>query len=179
MQALKQMMCLLLSAAAFGWAIPTASWAGPVPLSDTVTVIDPLQGPLDFTLPEDGTAEYLPTFYGPLSAPAQVIQFNEPGTHIASDYLWIDMNGFLNFESDQPEDVLPIAPVGPGVATIDETGQPQEVGHFFFTFQNTPLPLQIFVTSDLDMSVPEPSTFVTLGLGIISLQTCRRRKRFV
>jgi len=157
----------VVGSAALCWGIAGASLAQPI--SDTVSVVG---GPT-ITLPEDGTPQFAPAFFGPINAPPQVIQFTEPGTHVASDYLWIDANGFLNFESDQPEGVLPIFPLGPGIKTLDETGQPQEVSQFLFLNQGGVVPL-IFVTSDIG-EVPEPSTLMLLGAGIVGMLLGVRR----
>jgi hypothetical protein len=139
-------------------------------LSDSVTVAG---NPNPYFLPEDGTAQFLPAFFGPINAPDQYIQFNEPGTQMASDYLWIQA-GYLYFESDAPQNVFPVQPSGPLVKVLDETGLPQEVSGYFQAATGVVLP-PIQIVSDV--TVPEPTTLVMGGLGgLAALLVSLRRK---
>jgi PEP-CTERM motif-containing protein len=152
--------------------IATTSFAQVGTESDHVTVIDPQRGPLDFTVPEnDPNNQFLPAFYGPINAPNQWIQFIEPVTRLVSDRLSVRQN-FLYFESDPLGQLFPDLPPQPNIV-IAEIGGPQRVDQFLGGINIPP----IFVTSDLN--VPEPSSFVLLGIGIAALcgRAVWRRRR--
>jgi PEP-CTERM motif-containing protein len=159
--------------------IATTSFAQNGTQSDLVAVIDPGGVTFFFPVPEnDPNNQLLAAFYGPINAPNQWIQFNQegPGPIVVSDRLSV-RNQHLYFESDPLGPLFPDLPPNPN-AVLTETGGLQRVDQFLQPNAGFQIP-PIFVQSDLNIPIPEPSSFVLLGIGVAALcgRAVWRRRR--
>jgi hypothetical protein len=131
----------------------------------------------DVFLPENGPpgSEYLPAFApAPVNLPNQAVLLYDgvPGQSELSDALWVQ-SGYFYFESDyneQPLTYYPASGVTAVVASIQETGELQDVG----VLLSPALPSgTLLVMSD----VPEPSTLALIGMGGTALAALIRRRK--
>ena len=102
-----------------------------------------------------------------------ILQFNEPGTSISSDIVFI---------ASQPEipsfsvilDSDPVGFAGSPTVTLDETGDWQDVSGVFDLSAGS-----IFVVSDLDTPLPAALPLFATGLGALGLLGWRRKRKVV
>lgn len=104
------------------------------------------------------------------TAAGYVELLDSPGGKIG-DYIWVDSQGILWFESDNGTGTFgALPPAGlPLLGTLVENGQLQEVDQFFPGGVTRPL----FVQSELD--TPEPSTLLLFGPAALFLFGRARR----
>ncbi len=112
-------------------------------------------------------------FYGVLT-PAGYVELTEPdGT--PSDYLWVDYQGYLTFESTPL--TIPPPPGLPLLGKLVEDGTLQEIDQFFPGGRSRPLFMQSGTDDGLrsQSSTPEPSTILLLGSAAgVAYQRARR-----
>jgi hypothetical protein len=112
-------------------------------------------------------------FYGALT-PAGYVELTEPdGT--PSDYLWVDYQGYLTFEST-PLTISP-PPGLPLFGKLVEDGTLQEIDQFFPGGRSRPLFIQSGTDDGLSSqsSTPEPSTILLFGSAAeVAYQRTRR-----
>ncbi len=91
-----------------------------------------------------------------------------------SDYIWVDFNGFLWFESDNENGQFAVLPPAglPKLGQLVETGSLQQVNQFFPGAALRPLFVQ---SSPIESTVPEPSTLL-LVLPAAGLLAGRARR---
>lgn len=108
-------------------------------------------------------------FWGPTAA--GVVELLESPGGPVSDYIWVDFQGNLWFESDDNGGFGALPPAGlPLLGTLVESGQLQEVDQFFPGGSTRPL----FIES-VEQQVPEPSTLLLLGPAALFLFNRARR----
>jgi hypothetical protein len=137
---------------------------------------------LDVFLPE--TSEILPAFAGPFpgAIPGEGVLLLEPGTGsntVISDAIFIDQNLMLNFVSDgDTGGGIGIPFPGPIVGVYTETGLLQDIGTNFVFAGGGPLfPVGVLkVASDVE-TIPEPASFLLVGLGILGAAAAIRRRK--
>jgi len=154
-------------------AQPGAAQAQLLPPTESDVVLIGGQVAPGFPLAEaPNVSEFLPAF---LPAPglgnAAVILYEDAAQTIVSDQLWVQggPNGAFFFASDP--DLQNLDQLGiPEFGRLTETGGLQDVSQFFGQAPNS-----IMVASDLN--IPEPSTLVLAGLGMLGVALWRRKHR--
>ncbi len=154
-------------------AQPGAAQAQLLPPTESDIVLILGQVPPGFPLPEaPNVSQFLPAFApAPGLGNAAVILYEDAAQTIVSDQLWVQggPNGLFYFASDP--DLQNLDQLGiPVFGRITETGGLQDVSQFF----GAP-PLSIQVQSDLN--IPEPSTLVLAGLGMLGVALWHRKHR--
>jgi hypothetical protein len=100
-------------------------------------------------------------FYGTGTPTGYVELTDADGT--PSDYLWVDFQGNMTFESD-PLTISPPAGL-PLLGTLVENGMPQEIDQFFPNGRTRPLFIESGSDAGMDSqsSAPEPSSLYLLA----------------
>lgn len=119
-------------------------------------------------------------FWGKVTArSAGYVVLTEPDGFTPSDYIWVDINGFLWFESDDESGGFAVLPPAylRKLGSLVEDGTLQEVDQFF-----SPNPGRtLFVQSSpveravSEASTPEPSTLLLVGPAAVLLFSRMRR----
>ena len=107
------------------------------------------------------------------------VELTEPDGITPSDYIWVDIHGFLWFESDNENGGFAVLPPAylPKLGTLVENGTLQEVDQFFTANATRPLFVESSPAegSTPEPSTPEPSTLLMLGSGAVLLFSRSRR----
>jgi hypothetical protein len=165
------------------WAVPAAAQITlpPVPIppdSDAWLSLNPngqFVGPFGFTETEEEPNGFFANIGIPTtSATGTAIQLREKNPTPSSDYVYA-VAGFLYISSDSQNGNIQFHPLFPNgaanlnvVASLDQTGQWQEITQYF---AGTP---RTWVASDAE--VPEPATVSGLALASALVLLVRRRR---
>ena len=154
-------MRLILAVLAVIATLPTCTVADPT--GDEVLFLG-----LPYCIGQDDCRDF--AYWGG-TTPAGYVELTEADGVTPSDYLWVDFNGTMTFESELPGGgFAELPPAGlPLFGKLVEDGTLQEVDQFFPGGVNRPL----FIESELD--TPEPSTLFLIAPAAVFLFNRARR----
>ena len=138
--------------------------------SDQLTLTAPpgMSGGATQTIPEGsesaGTGEITVSIACPVCIPGAYLELTEGQSTVVSDFLEVDeAGGTLFFDSD------PFVAIGAPSASIPETGNPQDVSSYLLTPNAINAGWSLTVQSELDAQVPEPTSLLLVGSGLLGM----------